>query len=564
FDKMALEFRVNAEGGDAAILRYQKAKSGHAAEKPANMTTENDNFYYLHEKTGGGWKVTVFISYDFMGVPKEYAYGNVRVVPGMRNSDSDSVTTRTAYIENGTVGTRVDTWLVIDTDNTFIRDDFDTVSFAEDIPAGNAYKSCAFINQLASISSTTANSALRLAQPGASVFQDRVYGFEQTALPTELVGKSYICAPIDGAKVTVEKSGYVVLLVSGLSNYNATNQKLLSAGWERLLFAAKTPCNIAVTEDIHDSANWYVKHCNAGETIDYGKWVVAFGAAGETEPFAWESCPGIISTDTSDPTYSFSDRVWQGIPTGEATNGGRLIAGWNSGDVGEGKAGNYAILGCSDDDGKTWKECLYVEGPESASGTKLATVCDVQIWLDKDTNTLYVFYLMSSTMNRFEKSSAVWMFTITNPDDPIKQWKISESTYAFPGLLRNNITVLSDGTWIAAPNSYMDDRYTVVYASNDKGKTWDLRSSAYMPRARNYDETVITELSDGTLWMTVRANTSSDTGRKIVYQSFSFDKGETWTVCSETDIFHCTTRFNFTRLPSGALLMVYNAKSGRN
>lgn len=563
FDKMALEFRVNAEGADAAILRYNYSKSGHVAENPANMTVKNDNFYYLYEKTNGGWKVTVFVSYDFMGVPKEYAYGNVRILPGMRNSDSDSVTTRTVYLENGIVSTRVDTWLVVDTDNTFIRDDFDSVSFAEDIPDGNAYKSCDFINHLASISSSTANSALRSAKIGASLFADRVYGFEQTALPTELVGKSYVCGPIAGSAVTVEKSGYVVLLVSGLSNYSATNQKILNAGWDRVLFAAKTPCNIAVTEDIHDSSNWYVKYCQAGETINFGKWVVVFGAAGATEPFAWESNPGIISTNTADPMYSFSSRVWQGIPTGEVTNGGRLLAGWNSGDVGEGKAGNYAILAYSDDNGKTWKEGLYVEGPESADGTKTATVCDVQIWLDKDTNTLYVFYLMSSTMNRFEKSSAVWMFTITNPDAPISQWKISESTYVFPGLLRNNITVLSDGTWLAAPNSYMDDRYTVVYASNDKGKTWTLRGSAYIPRARNYDETVITELTDGTLWMTVRANTSSDTKRKIVYQSFSFDKGETWTVSSETDIFHCTTRFNITRLPSGALLMVYNAASGR-
>ena len=151
------------------------------------------------------------------------------------------------------------------------------------------------------------------------------------------------------------------------------------------------------------------------------------------------------------------------------------------------------------------------------------------------------------------------MFWVENPDADISEWKVSEHRYLFPGLLRNNITVLSDGTWLAAPNNYLDERFTTVYASTDKGATWSLRGRAYIPEAVNYDETVITELESGALWLTVRAHTS----KNVVYQAFSFDKGATWTMSSPTDIFNCTTRFNITRLSSGALLMVYNASSGR-
>jgi sialidase-1 len=82
--------------------------------------------------------------------------------------------------------------------------------------------------------------------------------------------------------------------------------------------------------------------------------------------------------------------------------------------------------------------------------------------------------------------------------------------------------------------------------------TWKLRGKAYIPQALNFDETVITELSDGTLWMTVR------TARKAIYQSFSFDKGVTWTIGTESEFANPSTRFQFFRTHSGALCAVWN------
>jgi hypothetical protein len=285
---------------------------------------------------------------------------------------------------------------------------------------------------------------------------------------------------------------------------------------------------------------------------------VPFGL-GQTKEFTWECEGAKLNFDVSDNYYSIDERVWQGVPTLEVTNGNRIIAGWSTGDTAEGRAGNYGVLAYSDNGGIDWHEIGYIDTKKLSDSSKDSTTCDIQLWLDRETNTLYCFYIMSSHLTGFEKSSAVWMFKVTNPDSDIAEWNVSEHRYLFPGLLRNNITVLDDGTWLAAPNNYLDERFTSVYASEDKGESWYLRGEAYIPEAVNYDETVITPLEDGTLWMTVRANTD----KKVAYQSFSFDNGKTWTMSSPTDIFNCTTRFSITRLSTGTLVMVYNASNGR-
>ncbi len=556
-DRFAINFLCDAEG-NYMLRRYYNSSKDFKNVTEVNPAAVNDTCFFTHEKTDEGYSVTFFASYEFLRVTKEYAFGKVRALLSLRNTDSES---KTAYLiygaEDGVSYNMPNTWLVIDTDNSFIRDDFDTVSFEEDILSSNRYASLEFMSELATITSGN-GCTLRYAEGGAKIFSDRTYCFEESYLPSELVGKAFLYAPISGGAATVTKAGYVVLAAGELSSYDGLNAKLVKDGWTQILYAAGTPYNFAVRTNIPDLVNWYVKYCEEGEVIDTDKWSVPF-ANGETVPYAWESKPAYLILDTSDAYYNISTRKWHGCPTIEATNSGRLIAGWSTGDKAEGEPGNYGVLAYSDDNGETWKELGYVNSEKAGDSEKETTVCDIQLWLDRETNTLYCFYIMSSCLSKFEKSSAVWMFWVENPDADISEWKVSEHRYLFPGLLRNNITVLSDGTWLAAPNNYLDERFTTVYASTDKGATWSLRGRAYIPEAVNYDETVITELESGALWLTVRAHTS----KNVVYQAFSFDKGATWTMSSPTDIFNCTTRFNITRLSSGALLMVYNASSGR-
>lgn len=555
-DRFAINFLIDADG-TYMLRRYFNSSKSFVAVSGIDPTVENDTCYFTFTKTAVGYDVELFASYDFLRVEKEQAYGNVRTLISMRNTDSASKSHYLFYgKEEGISYDMPNTWLVIDKNNRFTRDDYDTLSFGEDILASNEHSSLEFLDSLATIEAV--DGELYMAAPGASLFSDRTYCFERSYLPSELVGTAFLRGPIEGGSAKVTKAGYVVLLSGELSAYDTLNANITEAGWTRILYAAPTPYNYAVRTNTPDLANWYVKYCEAGETISLGKWSVPF-ALGETREFAWESEGGWLNFDTTDSYYSADARLWQGVPSLEVTNGSRIIAAWSTGDTVEGRAGNYGVLGYSDDNGATWNEIGYIDTKKTTDTSKDSTTCDVQLWLDRDTNTLYCFYIMSSTLTGFEKSSAVWMFSVTNPDDDISVWNVSEHRYLFPGLLRNNITVLDDGTWLAAPNNYLDERYTSVYASKDKGETWTLRGEAYIPEAVNYDETVITLLEDGTLWMTVRANTS----KKAVYQSFSFDNGKTWTMSSPTDIFNCTTRFAISRLSTGTLVMVYNASSGR-
>ena len=555
-DRFAVHFMCDGEGR-YMLRRYSNSDKAYKNVAGLDPKKQNDSFYFTHEKTSEGYTVSFDVSYSFLRLSREQAEGNVRMLLSLRNTDSEAKTEYLVYgADMGLSYDMPNTWLVLDRDNSFVRRDFDTVSFSEDVLSSNKHKNGAFLDNLATLSAV--KGTLREAGAGAQVFSDRTYCFEESYLPRELYGTAFLHAGISGGVARVEKEGYVVLAAGELSSYDSLNNKIADAGWERILYASATPYNTAVRINAPDLVNYYVKYCEAGETIELGKWSIPF-AKGECVPYPWESEGARLIFDTSDSYYSKSTMIWHGCPSIEITNGKRLISVYSTGDKAEGEPGNYAVISVSDDNGKTWNEVAFINSKKANEAGKNTTVCDTQLWLDRDTNRLYIFYVMSSALSKFEKSSAVWCATVDNPDAPVSEWKVSEHKYLFPGLLRNNITVLSDGRWLAAPNNYLDERFTSVYVSSDKGESWSLLSRAYIPEAVNYDETVITELKDGTLWMTVRANTP----KKVVYQSFSHDGGKSWCVSSPTDIFNCTTRFNITRLESGALLMVYNASSGR-
>ena len=526
-------------------------------------TKVNDKCYFTFTKTSEGYKVNLFVSYDLMHVGSEQAFGKVRMAISLRNADSSSESAYRLYGEDEGVMcngkyTLPNTWLVLDKENNFIRDDFDTVSFAEDVVPSNPYSDLKFLDNLATISAGE-NGVLREAKAGAQVFIDNTYSFEESYLPKEVIGKAFVGGLYEeGCSATVTESGYVLLLAGEYASFDRRNEKIKNAGWTQILYAAGTPFNKGVRVGVAYLSNWYVKYCEAGETISFGKLAIPF-ANGETTPFDWDAKGADVIIGSTDPYYGFSTRLWNGCPTIEVTNGGRLISAWTTGGTREGEPENYIVFAYSDDGGARWKELCVVNSEKADDPDKTTTVCDIQIWLDKETNTLHCFYINTSKNPPYEKASAVWTFTMTDIDGEVSDIQYSEHRYLFPGLLRNNITVLSDGTWIVAPNNFLDERFCVIYASTDKGQTWTLRGKAYVPEALNYDETMVTELCDGTLWMGVRASSE----KSAMYQAYSFDEGYTWTMSSPSNIFNCNTRFNFTRLESGALLMVYDAASGR-
>ena len=532
--------------GNCMLMRHLYSEGKLVNETLKNATKENDSFYYSFAKNDEGYSVEIFASYEFLHSTEERSFGEIRILPMLRE---DGVTA--TYNELCAYYANPETWPVLDSENIFVRDDLSITSFAEGIPHGSKHKNLEFLGELATI--TPGNRMLKLmrADVGMPLFSDRCYSIEEHFFPKELVGTSYLYAPIAGSAVRVVEDGYVVLAVSENSTYDALNKRVVSAGFEPIMLYSGSPMNNASYRSNPDLVNWYVKYCKKGDIINFGKWAVPF-AKGECGVLAWEDDSASLIRTAKDMYYAESERNWNGCPTVAVTNGGRLFAGWVSGGTGEPRVENYDVMTYSDDGGKTWTEIGVIDTYKNGDKNKQSKANDVQMWLDPDTNTLYVFYVLSGMQSNFEKNSAVWVFTIDNPDAPKEEWNISKHWYCFPGLLRNNITVLSDGTWLAAPNNYMDGRYTTVYESADRGVTWKLRGKAYIPQALNFDETVITELSDGTLWMTVR------TARKAIYQSFSFDKGVTWTIGTESEFANPSTRFQFFRTHSGALCAIWN------
>ena len=92
------------------------------------------------------------------------------------------------------------------------------------------------------------------------------------------------------------------------------------------------------------------------------------------------------------------------------------------------------------------------------------------------------------------------------------------------------------------------EQFSNVYASTDGGETFSLRGSADVPN-RSFDEHMIVEKKDGTLWMLVRTFDG-------IGESFSRDGGRTWTPGRKSHIDGPCSRFHIRRLKSGRLLMI--------
>jgi predicted neuraminidase len=135
------------------------------------------------------------------------------------------------------------------------------------------------------------------------------------------------------------------------------------------------------------------------------------------------------------------------------------------------------------------------------------------------------------------------------------------------GCTLNKPTVLSNGDWLLPVSLWTRDRIgpavlkeahheldsirmANVFASTDQGKTWIRRGGVAFP-GTDFDEHMIVELRDGKLWMLART-------KKGISESFSSDKGATWSEPQESSIQNVSARFFIRRLASGKLLLVKN------
>ena len=130
------------------------------------------------------------------------------------------------------------------------------------------------------------------------------------------------------------------------------------------------------------------------------------------------------------------------------------------------------------------------------------------------------------------------------------------------GVMLNKPTVLQNGDWLlpislwkAVTSEYnpsCPNRLANVYRSSDGGKSFHYLSGVDMPD-RYYDEHMLVERTDGSLWMLLRLQTG-------LGEAFSADGGKTWHSIEKSGIWGPNARFFIRRLRSGRLLLVNHAR----
>ncbi len=251
------------------------------------------------------------------------------------------------------------------------------------------------------------------------------------------------------------------------------------------------------------------------------------------------------------PEYLTAGRRWQGIPSIERTEGGRLYVTWYSGGDTE-EPGNVVVLEMSDD-GKSFTDGFLLvkhDDPE-------VRCFDPTVWIDPR-GRFWLFWTQSK--GYFDGRDGVWAARCDDPD--AKEPLFTSPRRIADGLMLNKPTVTKNGDWLF-PVALWTDEYIKpgeehpelrdqtlanLYRSRDGGESFTRVGGVDMPR-RAFDEHMTVELSDGRLWMLVRTKDG-------IGQAFSSDGGATWENAGFSGHTGPNSRFFIRRLRSGRILLV--------
>ena len=270
-----------------------------------------------------------------------------------------------------------------------------------------------------------------------------------------------------------------------------------------------------------------------------------------------------LTIDDPGPDYADDRRRWQGIPGIERAPGGRLWATWYSGGQGEGP-GNYVPLATSANDGRTWSAPQRVIYPPNAT----CRCFDPCLWCDPR-GRLWHFWAQS--YGYYDGRAGVWAVHCEDPDAQRPHW--SAPVRLCNGIMMNKPLVLSTGEWClpaavwsaALPQQtetsevkpqrtdMATERFSNLIVSTDEGEHWARRGGADVPN-RAFDEHMVIERRDGSLWMLVRRSDG-------IGEAISTDRGFTWQAAPAPVLPGPNARFCIRRLRSGRLLLLNHARS---
>ena len=200
------------------------------------------------------------------------------------------------------------------------------------------------------------------------------------------------------------------------------------------------------------------------------------------------------------------------------------------------------MLVSSGDNGSRWSGLKLVIDPDGDGPVRASDPC---LWHDPD-GRLWLFWAQGYERNT---ANGVWAVVSRESDAENPVW--SKPVRICGGIMINKPTVLSSGEWLLPVARWYREGSAGVYCSSDHGLTWKSLGQATVPAKedRNADEHMIVERKDSSLWMLVR--TSYGIG-----ESFSTDRGRSWSDVQPSAIQHATSRFFVRRLSSGNLLLV--------
>lgn len=269
----------------------------------------------------------------------------------------------------------------------------------------------------------------------------------------------------------------------------------------------------------------------------------------------------------TDARYAEAIRQYQGCPTIAATRGGRLFAGWYSGGTQEPHMDNYNLVVMSDDRGETWSAPILIIPSDKE---RLIHSLDVELWTDPE-GRLWVFWVQERTRpagahetGRLDGGGFVvdgyvfgcdrihgeWAMVCDDPDadEPV----FSEPRRLDDGFLRCKPLALRSGRWLAFNYDQAHGEYGYS-VSEDRGVTWTRRYGARkIPTP--FDEAMAVELRNGDIHMMAR--TAHSVG--ALAESTSHDGGLTWDEARVSRFPDPSSRFFYSRTPSGRLLLVKN------
>lgn len=247
------------------------------------------------------------------------------------------------------------------------------------------------------------------------------------------------------------------------------------------------------------------------------------------------------------------------------SNGGRLWATFKTGDIWEDED-NCTLVVTSGDGGETWSKPVLVVDIDGPVRTN-----DPGIWTDPNGK---VTLMWGQVYGFWDGRGGLWTMTADNGDDENTTWSAPERKC--DGYTKNKPFVTKDGRWLyliehfglktsrgrlakdvpMAPEHVHlrpELNHANVFVSYDRGRTLKYLSQAIIPAtARTYQEHMLVEKKDGTLWMLGRTRTG-------VGESFSKDGGKTWSEMAPAEgIKGPSSRTFFQRLTSGNILLIKN------